>query len=277
LPFAELTDVTLFFTDDGIDGAPIVLLHGWGCDSHDWSWQVGGLLAEGFRVIAPDLRVHGRSTVPLDRYSPQDCAHDVADLLAKRNTDSAIAIGHSFGAFVASALAVEFPSLVGAMIAVDPGYGRDDSLPDTASDLEAELSVSEDGGPAGQVFEHMDGEGTPMGLRVWHRRRVLGTPHRALLMSLHSLYQDHDEFASRRGAEAYLPRRRCPVLTIHTSPSQADWEETLFRHPASRTVVWHGTGPWLHQERPTEFNRLIVDWLRGLSLSEIAQAEGVSG
>jgi pimeloyl-ACP methyl ester carboxylesterase len=264
LPFFDLSDVTLFFTDDGVGGMPVVLIHGWGCDSHDWSWQMGELLAEGFRVLAPDLRGHGRSTVPRDRFSPQDCAHDVACLMADRSIDSVIAIGHSFGAFVASALAVQHPSLVRAVVAVDPGYGRDDTLADTASQLISALSVSEDNSPAGEVFEHMDGVATPINLRLWHRRRVLGTPKDVLLKALHSLYRDPDEFASRRGADAFLQRRICPVLTVHTMASQAAWEETLFRHPASRTVVWTGTGHWLHQERAGEFNRLVVSWLRGL-------------
>lgn len=268
MPFAELEDVTLFFTDNGIGGEPVVLLHGWGCDSHDWNWQIPALMSEGYRVIAPDLRGHGRTSVPLERFSPQASAHDVAELLNQRQITSVIAIGHSFGAFVASALAVEYPALVRAVLVIDPGYGRDDSLGEIAARLITELSESDDSSPAAVVFEHMDGPATPNNLRLWHQRRVLGTPRGALLKSLHGLFREPGEFASRAGADVYLPRRSCPVLAIHTIPSQAEWEETLFRYPNSRTVLWGGTGHWLHQEHDTQFNRLMIDWLRRIPLAD---------
>jgi pimeloyl-ACP methyl ester carboxylesterase len=273
VPFADLEDVSLFYTDDGIDGEPVVLLHGWGCDSHDWNWQIHALLSEGYRVLAPDLRGHGRSSVPQSHFAPQDCAHDVAQLLNQRGISSVVAIGHSFGAFVASALAVEYPSLVRAMITVDPGYGRDDSLAETASKLITALSESHDSTPAVAVFEHMDGPETPMSLCLWHRRRVLGMPREVLLKALHGLYLDPREFASRAGADAYLARRSCPVLAIHTIPSQADWETTLFRHPASRASLCSGTGHWLHQERDADFNRLVLDWLHQLPTPDEVPAD----
>jgi pimeloyl-ACP methyl ester carboxylesterase len=51
----------LFMTEVGT-GRNVMLLHGWTCDSHDWSWQLP--LFEGkYRVVAADLRGHGRSEV----------------------------------------------------------------------------------------------------------------------------------------------------------------------------------------------------------------------
>ena len=44
----------------------------------------------------------------------------------------------------------------------------------------------------------------------------------------------------------------------------AAWERAQFKHPASRAVGWEGTGHWLHQERPAEFNSLLLSWLAGL-------------
>jgi len=37
VPYAHTADgVSLFYTELGEDGPPIMLVHGWGCDSNDW-------------------------------------------------------------------------------------------------------------------------------------------------------------------------------------------------------------------------------------------------
>jgi len=60
MPFHDTGDTTLFFTDDG-EVDPVLFVHGWTCDSQDWIWQIPALRAR-HRVIAVDLRGHGRST-----------------------------------------------------------------------------------------------------------------------------------------------------------------------------------------------------------------------
>lgn len=32
-----------------------------------------------------------------------------------------------------------------------------------------------------------------------------------------------------------------------------------------RALAWPGGGHWLHQERPDDFNGLLMDWLAGVS------------
>lgn len=41
------------------DGPPVVLLHGWPSDPHDWDGVVPGLVEDGCRVLAPWLRGYG--------------------------------------------------------------------------------------------------------------------------------------------------------------------------------------------------------------------------
>jgi hypothetical protein len=43
------------------DGSPIVLIHALASRSESWDATAGALAELGFRVIAPDLRGHGRS------------------------------------------------------------------------------------------------------------------------------------------------------------------------------------------------------------------------
>ncbi|MFD0851441.1 alpha/beta fold hydrolase, partial [Actinomadura adrarensis] len=71
MPFAELGDVRLFYSDDapgkddgdGEASVPLLLVHGYGADSHDWDFHIPDL-ASRHRVIAPDLRGHGYSSAP---------------------------------------------------------------------------------------------------------------------------------------------------------------------------------------------------------------------
>ena len=50
MSFANIGDVQLFFMDEG-RGEPMLLVHGYTCDSHDWSWQLP-LFESKYRVVA---------------------------------------------------------------------------------------------------------------------------------------------------------------------------------------------------------------------------------
>ena len=121
MAFADLGEVQMFFTDEGTGDPPLVFVHGYTCDSHDWSWQLPHFTQE-HRVLAVDLRGHGRSSAPPDGYSPEELASDVAALLESLHVARVVAVGHSLGGAVVSALAVEYPDLVAALVCVDPAY-----------------------------------------------------------------------------------------------------------------------------------------------------------
>lgn len=85
----------------GTGDTTVLLVHGLMSDSRTWR-RVGPALAErGHRVIAVDLRGHGRS--PRGEYSPRHFADDLVDTLP---TGADVAIGHSLGGLALS-LAVE--------------------------------------------------------------------------------------------------------------------------------------------------------------------------
>ena len=54
---------------DGSPGVPLVLVHGLGARSEDWSPMIPGLAAAGFHVYVPDLLGYGRSSRPDLEYS----------------------------------------------------------------------------------------------------------------------------------------------------------------------------------------------------------------
>ncbi|MET0143298.1 MAG: alpha/beta hydrolase [Ilumatobacteraceae bacterium] len=79
----------------------MVLLHGWtATGSLNWSGTIAALEAR-YRVVALDHRGHGRGIQADGTFSLQDCADDVAALLAVLGVRRAIFVGYSMGGPVA--------------------------------------------------------------------------------------------------------------------------------------------------------------------------------
>jgi pimeloyl-ACP methyl ester carboxylesterase len=262
--FTELAEVRMFYTDGGgVGDPPVLLVHGWTCDSHDWSWQLPGF-AVRHRVVAPDIRGHGRSSIPEGGWDPHTFAGDLAELLDELACGPVVGVGHSLGAMIVSALAIERPDLVRAVVAVDPAYGVAGPLAEMMSGLFDVLRS--DVGPevAAGALAGVEGTGTSEALRVLHRRRALGMDPTVLAEVFCGMYEPSNQFGFRAASEAYLARRHCPVLALHQTSETRSWEAGIAQHEYSRTVLWEGIGHWLHQVRPEEFNALVLDWIAGL-------------
>jgi pimeloyl-ACP methyl ester carboxylesterase len=261
--FADVGDVRLFFTDEGTGDPPILFIHGYSCDSHDWMWQLP-FFAAAHRVIAVDLRGHGRSSAPEKGYEARNFADDIAGLINEIGCGPVVAVGHSLGGLVASALAVEHPSLVQAVVSVDPGYlVSDESLP-----IIETMLVGLDDDPVTTVQTILGSSSyTPMSpahLKPWHMRRIAGVPPHVLRDTGIALLGGPEALSYRSVSERYLQGRRCPVLAIYAAPDRAALEATLLTDPRSTSIAWEGSGHWLHQERPDEFNGLVEDWIASL-------------
>jgi len=85
------------------------------------------------RVVAPDLRGHGRSGWE----PPWDLATHVADILETLDAlgvaDPVEVIGHSFGGLIACAIAAQAPERVRGLILLDPAAGIDPAVCATAA------------------------------------------------------------------------------------------------------------------------------------------------
>ena len=93
---ADINRLQLFYRDDG-SGAPLLLLHGFMGTSDDWRHVFAAPL-DGYRVITPDLRGHGRSTNPSGIFRFADVARDIYALLDHLDINRVKAIGMSAGA-----------------------------------------------------------------------------------------------------------------------------------------------------------------------------------
>jgi len=119
MPALALAGTTLHYDERGDgEGAPIVLLHGLGSSSADWAFQLPGLSRDQ-RVLAVDLRAHGRSSRPRGRLTIEAMANDVAVLLAALGVPPAHVVGLSLGGCVALTLALDHPECVRSLTLVN--------------------------------------------------------------------------------------------------------------------------------------------------------------
>ena len=261
MPFHQLADgTTLFFTDTASDGPVLLFVHGWTCDSHDWSWQIPAFTAK-FRVVAPDLRGHGRSSVPAGGYTPAGFAADLALLLRALDAAPAVVVGHSLGGAIAAHLAVADPDLVRAIVAVDSAYGPASNDLDPAA-LFAALRSAQSHDAVASICAGLAGPATPAALLTWHQRRGAGVAPEVIAATSEGLLNEDGGIGP---TARFLRQRGVPVLALHREQRSADWEAaTLADDGYSEIAVWDDVGHWLQQERPAEFNDLVGSWISRL-------------
>ena len=114
---AKVNDFEMYYEDIG-EGPPLVLIHGMGGDSSEWSLLTPELSKE-VRCIAVDLRGHGKSEKPDQPYTQDMFADDVAALLDALGVDKAYICGLSMGGFVALKMALNHPKKVRGLILID--------------------------------------------------------------------------------------------------------------------------------------------------------------
>lgn len=104
-------------TGGGRPGGPLVLLlHGWTASADLNFFPVYATLQEAYRVVAMDLRGHGRGMRSAEPFRLEDCADDAAALLRQLGAERVIAVGYSMGGPVGLLLARRHPGAVQALV-----------------------------------------------------------------------------------------------------------------------------------------------------------------
>jgi len=101
-------------------GAPVVALHGLTASHMNFA-GVAARLEGRCALFALDLRGRGDSDKPDAPYGFAQHARDTAAAMRTMGLGPSIVIGHSMGAFVATALAAQEPSLVSGLVLIDGG------------------------------------------------------------------------------------------------------------------------------------------------------------
>jgi pimeloyl-ACP methyl ester carboxylesterase len=110
------------------EGPPLVLLHGFLCDSRCWRRQLAGL-SDRFRVVAWDAPDAGSSSDPPDPFTTTDWAQSLAQFLNVVGIVRAQVLGLSWGGILAQEFYRLCPDRVLALILCDTYAGWKGSLP----------------------------------------------------------------------------------------------------------------------------------------------------
>ncbi len=109
------------------EGPAVILLHGFPELAFSWRYQLPALAAAGFRAIAPDQRGYGNSSVPVgvEQYRIENLAADIHGLLDALGLESAVFVGHDWGAMLLWHMATFAPDRIEKLIVLNiPHYPR---------------------------------------------------------------------------------------------------------------------------------------------------------
>ncbi|MFD8320253.1 alpha/beta fold hydrolase [Kitasatospora purpeofusca] len=109
----EVNGVRLHVAEQG-EGPLVLLLHGFPESWYSWRHQFAPLAEAGYRVVAVDQRGYARSEQPesVDAYTLLHLVGDVTALIGALGEESAVLVGHDWGAPVAWSTAALRPDLV---------------------------------------------------------------------------------------------------------------------------------------------------------------------
>jgi len=116
--FADINDTSIYYEIKG-QGTPIILMHGFACDTRNWDNQFE-LFSKDYKVIRFDFRGFGKSKLP-DTTKPYSHTEDLIALMDYLKIDKAIILGHSLGGKTAFQITYDYPGRVLALILPEGG------------------------------------------------------------------------------------------------------------------------------------------------------------
>jgi pimeloyl-ACP methyl ester carboxylesterase len=259
-------------------GRPVLLLHGFPDSWHLWERQIRALAANGYRVIAPDLRGHGGSDRPeaAAAYRMPRLIGDVLAVLAHFGVDQTAVVGHDWGAALAWNLTFRHPEIVERLTVLSVGHpGASIAAGITQRQLSwymlwfLHVGVAEAVLPADdwEAFRRWSWAGATRGEDPTMDRQIADLSRPGALAAALNLYR-----ANIRPETFYLlkppptlSRVSCPVLGVWSTGDPA-----LAREQMSVSGDWVD-GPWLFAEvpgghwipaqAPDHLNALLLDFL----------------
>ena len=137
----EVDGLSIAYRSAG-EGFPLLLLHGFLCDSRCWRTQLDGL-SDQFRVVAWDAPGAGGSSDPPEEFTIADWAKCLDAFLETLGIERAYVVGLSWGGMLAQELYRLRPSKVHGLILCDTYAGWNGSLGAAAAQQRLERCVND--------------------------------------------------------------------------------------------------------------------------------------
>lgn len=254
------------------NGDPLILLHGYTQTSRMWT-PVIPLLAERFRVIAPDLPGIGDSGIPADGLDMKTAAERIHALAKSLGVETARVVGHDIGLMVAYAYAAQFPTETAKLAVLDaflPGVaGWETSYNNPAiwhfrfNGPTPEALVR---GRERTYFEHFWNDfaaDRARSLPQTDRKAYTAAYARPGRMRAGWAYFVSFQQAAQDFAQLARTRLTMPVLVIGGEKANGELLAQQMRLVASdvKVVILKDTGHWVLEERPQETTEALIKFL----------------
>jgi 3-oxoadipate enol-lactonase len=249
------------------DGPPLVLIHSGGFDRRLWDDQFF-TLAERHTVIRYDVRGQGQSPKPTRPYSD---VKDLNSLLQWLKVDKIRIVGLSYGGSIAIDFTLAHPEMVDALILVAPdvsGYALSPEFNLAFIKIVASIQ-QDDGTPAGDLWLQSPTIAPTMENPAAARKLRPIAQENSAFWLINPLFR-LDAFASQPAIRR-LAEIHAPTLLIVGDRHTTDVlnEARLVENGISgiKKVVIPGAGHIVNAEKPEEFNRAVLDFLRDPSFA----------
>ncbi|MBT8144036.1 MAG: alpha/beta hydrolase [Gammaproteobacteria bacterium] len=260
MPHLTVNGFNMHYEDRGV-GEPLLLIHGLGTGSADWFCQVPAL-SEHYRVIAPCLRGFGRSERVQGDYSIALFAQDLAALLDELDIDRSHICGLSMGGAVAFQFAVDYGQRLSSLVAIN-------SQPTFELDSWKKKLLFHSRGLMARWL------GLDAVARFQLRQNFPGAANADLRQRLSGRFTNDPDIyqAALAALENWsvtdrLNRIAVPTLVIaaefdYSTPAEkARLVQDIADH---RVIEVSGARHAVHLECPDEVNRLLLEFLQGVS------------
>lgn len=113
------------------EGPLVLLLHGFPESWYSWRHQLEPLAEAGYHAVAPDMRGYGKSDKPHDinAYNQVEVVNDIIGLIPALGYETAVVIGHDWGAPTAWSCALFHPDKVTAVGALSVPFSPRSEAP----------------------------------------------------------------------------------------------------------------------------------------------------
>ncbi|MBC8404431.1 MAG: alpha/beta fold hydrolase [Planctomycetes bacterium] len=243
----------------GADGAPLILIHGWGGDRHSFDAMLPYLGKER-PLLALDLPGHGRSIAPIDgngngAHTMTGYARSIAAKMDEVGISAGVLIGHSNGAPIAREFARLYPKRALGIVSLDGSLVKIMGK-DAADQFAGALTA---GNSADFLSGVMDGS-LPNDIADEHRARLtrttLKTDVAILVASMRAVLNDQP------WPQVNL---QMPVLALHVeAPFWTDAYLNNVRAMGARVEVdiWPGLSHYFHFQVPERVAERLEQWMQ---------------
>ena len=272
--FVQAGDTRMYYQKAGTGDVPIVLVHGFGASSVSWRENLNPIADAGFTVYAPDMRGFGLSDKGWDKSMSQDAQADrLKAFMDAQGIDRAVLAGNSMGGGIITNFALRYPNRVRGLALVDPAiYGSGNN--GLASTLVSLPGIQRWGQHLVRLILADNDRNASTIKSAWFDPAtvtpdVLSGYRRALQTSdwdLGLLALLRDGMSNNLGPR--LKDLNVPTLIVwgehDTWLSPTNAPKLNQDIAGSQLAIIQDAGHVPHEEKPAEFNGLVIDFVKGL-------------